>query len=156
MAGRAAALRLLQSREAEDHRRPVGRGDLLAPGRTPVRPAVLRRARDTRSRRPGPAAHGPGRIRPGPPRPRRTGSPGRAHGAPRPLRPKKDPPPPPVHRHSGWWPDPRAGEIAFYLVDLLDRTSPPGPPPTPAAPDREEPAPELSPRRPPAAMRDAE
>ena len=72
------------------------------------------------------------------------------------LAPDKEPTPPPVHRHSGWWPDPRAGEIAFYLVDLLDRTSPPGPPPTPAAPDREEPAPELSPRRPPAAMRDAE
>src|SRR5262249_13522345 len=63
VAGRTAALRLLQSRTAEDHRRPVGRGDILATGRAPVRPAVLRRTRDTRSRRPGPTAHGPERTR---------------------------------------------------------------------------------------------
>ena len=72
------------------------------------------------------------------------------------LAPDKEPTPPPVHRHSGWWPDPRAGEIAAYLVDLVHRTPPPSQPPTPAAPDHEEPAPEPSPRRPPAAMRDAE
>src|SRR5207245_8455300 len=28
------------------------------------------------------------------------------------LAPDKEPTPPPVHRHSGWWPDPRTGEIA--------------------------------------------
>ena len=37
-----------------------------------------------------------------------------------------EPTPPPIHRHSGWWPDPQAGEIAAYLVDLLR-----GPPPAP-------------------------
>jgi len=35
-----------------------------------------------------------------------------------------EPTPPPIHRHSGWWPDPRAGEIASYLVDLLRGTPP--------------------------------
>jgi hypothetical protein len=35
-----------------------------------------------------------------------------------------EPTPPPIHRHSGWWPDPRAGEIASYLVDLLRCTPP--------------------------------
>jgi len=35
------------------------------------------------------------------------------------LAPDAEPTPPPVHRHSGWWPDPRAGEIASCLVDLL-------------------------------------
>ena len=32
-----------------------------------------------------------------------------------------EPTPPPIHRHSGWWQDPRAGEVASYLVDLLRR-----------------------------------
>ena len=36
-----------------------------------------------------------------------------------------EPTPPPIHRHSGWWQDPRAGEIGSYLVDLL-RCTPPG------------------------------
>ena len=36
----------------------------------------------------------------------------------------KEPTPPPIHRHSGWWPDPGAGEIASYLVDLLHGTPP--------------------------------
>jgi hypothetical protein len=40
------------------------------------------------------------------------------------LAPDADPTPPPVHRHSGWWPDPRASEIAVYLVDLLSSTRP--------------------------------
>jgi hypothetical protein len=35
-----------------------------------------------------------------------------------------EPTPPPIHRHSGWWPDPGAGEIASYLVDLLHGTPP--------------------------------
>jgi hypothetical protein len=30
-----------------------------------------------------------------------------------------EPTPPPIHRHSGWWADPRAGEVGAYLVDLL-------------------------------------
>ena len=30
-----------------------------------------------------------------------------------------EPTPPPIHRHSGWWPDPGAGEVGAYLVDLL-------------------------------------
>ena len=29
--------------------------------------------------------------------------------------------PPPTHRHSGWWPDPRTHELGEYLVDLLAR-----------------------------------
>ena len=44
------------------------------------------------------------------------------------LAPDTDPTPPPVHRHSGWWPDPRADEIASYLVDLLRTTPPAGAP----------------------------
>jgi len=40
------------------------------------------------------------------------------------LAPDTEPTPPPVHRHSGWWPDPRAGEIASCLVGLL-RSAPP-------------------------------
>jgi hypothetical protein len=36
-----------------------------------------------------------------------------------------EPTPPPTHRHSGWWQDPRAAEIASYLVDLLRSTPPP-------------------------------
>jgi hypothetical protein len=35
------------------------------------------------------------------------------------LAPDTEPTPPPIHRHSGWWPDPRAAEIAAYLVGLL-------------------------------------
>ena len=35
-----------------------------------------------------------------------------------------EPTPPPIHRHSGWWADPGAGEIASYLVDLLCGTPP--------------------------------
>ena len=48
------------------------------------------------------------------------------------LAPDTEPTPPPVHRHSGWWPDPRAGDIASHLVDLLRRTPPAGPPRSPA------------------------
>jgi len=49
----------------------------------------------------------------------------------------KEPTPPPVHRHSGWWPDPRAGEVACYLVDLLRDTlsAPPAASARPGAPD---------------------
>jgi hypothetical protein len=43
-----------------------------------------------------------------------------------------EPTPPPVHRHSGWWPDPRAGEVAKHLVGLLRGTPPAGPPLIPA------------------------
>ena len=43
------------------------------------------------------------------------------------LAPDTEPPPPPIHRHSGWWPDPRAGQIGSYLVDLLRNPPPPGP-----------------------------
>ena len=42
------------------------------------------------------------------------------------LAPDSEPTPPPIHRHSGWWPDPRAGQIGSYLADLLR-----GPPPPP-------------------------
>jgi thioesterase domain-containing protein len=48
------------------------------------------------------------------------------------LTPDAEPTPPPVHRHSGWWPDPRAGEVAAYLVDLLRSTRPACPPLIPA------------------------
>ncbi len=41
------------------------------------------------------------------------------------LAPDAEPTPPPIHRHSGWWPDPRAGEIASSLVDLLHSSTPP-------------------------------
>ncbi len=43
------------------------------------------------------------------------------------LAPDTEPPPPPIHRHSGWWPDPRAGQIGSYLVDLLRNPPTPGP-----------------------------
>jgi len=43
------------------------------------------------------------------------------------LAPDDQSPPPPTHRHSGWWPDPRADEIGAYLVGLL-RGAPPAPP----------------------------
>jgi hypothetical protein len=39
-----------------------------------------------------------------------------------------EPTPPPVHRHSGWWTDPRASEVAKHLVDLLRSTRTVGPP----------------------------
>ncbi len=42
------------------------------------------------------------------------------------LAPDTEPTPPPIHRHSGWWPDPRAGQIGSYLAGLLR-----GPPPPP-------------------------
>jgi len=35
------------------------------------------------------------------------------------LVPDGDPAPPPIHRHSGWWQDPRTSEAARELVDLL-------------------------------------
>jgi hypothetical protein len=54
------------------------------------------------------------------------------------LAPDAEPTPPPVHRHSGWWPDPRASEIATYLVDLLRSTPPPGPPLIPAGSAQQE------------------
>ena len=50
------------------------------------------------------------------------------------LAPDTEPTPPPIHRHSGWWPDPRAGEIASDLVDLLRGTPPADLPRTPAVP----------------------
>lgn len=49
------------------------------------------------------------------------------------LAPDKQPTPPPIHRHSGWWQDPRTDELGSYLVDLLESTPPAGPPPTRAA-----------------------
>ncbi|MGN6172775.1 MAG: hypothetical protein ACTHPS_07460 [Streptosporangiaceae bacterium] len=41
------------------------------------------------------------------------------------LAPDAEPTPPPVHRHSGWWPDPRASEIASHLADQLRGAPPP-------------------------------
>jgi hypothetical protein len=41
------------------------------------------------------------------------------------LAPDAEPTPPPVHRHSGWWPDPRASEIASHLADQLRSAPPP-------------------------------
>jgi hypothetical protein len=38
------------------------------------------------------------------------------------LVPDADPAPPPVHRHSQWWQDPRTNELGQYLVDLLGRS----------------------------------
>jgi hypothetical protein len=55
------------------------------------------------------------------------------------LAPDTEPTPPPVHRHSGWWPDPRAGEVATYLVDLLRSTRPVGPPLIPAGSAQQQP-----------------
>lgn len=37
------------------------------------------------------------------------------------LVPDAEPTPPPTHRHSGWWPDPRTRVLGRYLVDLLSR-----------------------------------
>jgi hypothetical protein len=41
------------------------------------------------------------------------------------LVPDANPTPPPTHRHSRWWPDPRTGELGKYLVDLLTPPTPP-------------------------------
>jgi hypothetical protein len=41
------------------------------------------------------------------------------------LVPDANPTPPPTHRHSRWWPDPRAGELGKCLVDLLTPPTPP-------------------------------
>ena len=49
------------------------------------------------------------------------------------LAPDAEPTPPPIHRHSGWWQDPRTDEIGSYLVDLLESAPPAGPPLTAAA-----------------------
>jgi hypothetical protein len=50
------------------------------------------------------------------------------------LAPDKPPTPqPPIHRHSGWWQDPRTDELGSYLVDLLEDGPPDGPPATRAA-----------------------
>ena len=40
------------------------------------------------------------------------------------LVPDANPTPPPTHRHSGWWPDPRTGELGAHLVNLLARQDP--------------------------------
>jgi len=48
------------------------------------------------------------------------------------LAPDAQPTSPPIHRHSGWWQDPRTDELGSYLVDLLESVPPAGPPPTPA------------------------
>lgn len=34
----------------------------------------------------------------------------------------RNPSPPPIHRHSGWWPDPRVGDVSRCLVEAADRT----------------------------------
>jgi hypothetical protein len=47
-----------------------------------------------------------------------------------------EPTPPPIHRHSGWWPDPRAGEIASHLADLLRCTPPASSCPSPGGRSR--------------------
>jgi uncharacterized membrane protein len=41
------------------------------------------------------------------------------------LVPDANPTPPPTHRHSRWWPDPRTGELGKHLVDLLTPPIPP-------------------------------
>jgi hypothetical protein len=50
------------------------------------------------------------------------------------LAPDAEPTPPPIHRHSGWWQDPRTDEIGSYLVELLESAPPAGrlPQPPPA------------------------
>jgi hypothetical protein len=53
------------------------------------------------------------------------------------LAPDTEPTPPPVHRHSGWWPDPCASEIASCLVDLLRSAPHPSRPPQSAASARQ-------------------
>jgi pimeloyl-ACP methyl ester carboxylesterase len=37
------------------------------------------------------------------------------------LVPDADPTRPPIHRHAGWWPDPRTAELGTHLVTLLAR-----------------------------------
>jgi hypothetical protein len=37
------------------------------------------------------------------------------------LVPDADPTPPPIHRHAGWWQDPRTAELGTHLVKLLAR-----------------------------------
>jgi hypothetical protein len=50
------------------------------------------------------------------------------------LVPDANPTPPPTHRHSGWWPDPRTGVLGRHLVDLLaDHAHDPPPGQRPAA-----------------------
>jgi len=49
------------------------------------------------------------------------------------LAPDAEPTPPPVHRHSGCWPDARASEIASHLADQLRSPPPPSPSPQAAA-----------------------
>ena len=61
LAGDAAALGVHRHRQPQDHRRPVGRGHVLAAGGAPAGAAVLRRAGGARGRRPDPAAHRPRR-----------------------------------------------------------------------------------------------
>jgi hypothetical protein len=39
------------------------------------------------------------------------------------LVPDGNPTPPPVHRHAGWWPDPRTNEMADQLVKLLRQSA---------------------------------
>ncbi len=53
------------------------------------------------------------------------------------LVPDEDLTPPPVHRHSDWWPDPRSGEVGELLVTRLTPASPgPQAPPRPAEAER--------------------
>lgn len=40
------------------------------------------------------------------------------------LVPDANPTPPPTHRHSRWWQDPRTGELGAHLVSLLSRPGP--------------------------------
>jgi hypothetical protein len=69
------------------------------------------------------------------------------------LVPDANPTPPPIHRHSQWWQDPRTSEIETYLVGLLtgepgffERNVEPEPsPPTTPSPDQPEPRPEPRP-----------
>ncbi len=44
------------------------------------------------------------------------------------LVPDANPTPPPTHRHSQWWQDPRTGELGKHLVDVLTPITPPPPP----------------------------
>jgi hypothetical protein len=54
------------------------------------------------------------------------------------LVPDANPTPPPVHRHSAWWPDPRVAEVAVELVRLLTGRELPQ---APCAADAERPRP---------------
>jgi hypothetical protein len=62
------------------------------------------------------------------------------------VAPDAEPTPPPVHRHSGWWPDPRAGEVAAYLVNLLRSARPADIKATAASTSPLEPTPPLEPK----------